>query len=98
MTNVIGNLLILAGVGCCALYTVLTRRIAANLAPLLNVALQQTAALFWALLIWPAELLHRESTHLVVISSSMWAWGGGRRHFLKIHALRPFFVFCVYTW
>ncbi len=46
-----GNLLILAGVLCCALYTVLTRRDAVILNPVLLVALQQTAALLWALLI-----------------------------------------------
>ncbi|MCK6629488.1 MAG: DMT family transporter [Anaerolineae bacterium] len=65
-----GNLLILAGVLCCALYTVLTRRDAATLDPVLLVALQQTAALLWALLIWPLEL----GTSLTAISLSAWLW------------------------
>src|SRR5215211_1084744 len=45
-STLLGNLLIVAGVCCCALYTVLTRRMAANLAPLPIVALQQTAHYF----------------------------------------------------
>lgn len=72
-SSLLGDLLIVAGV-CCALYTVLARRMAAHLAPLLIVALQQTAALLWALLIWPAELL-REITRLATIPLSLWAWG-----------------------
>ncbi|MCL4301008.1 MAG: DMT family transporter [Anaerolineae bacterium] len=69
-----GNLLILAGVLCCALYTVLTRRDAATLNPVLLVALQQTTALLWALLIWPLELGSGEMTHLTAISLSAWLW------------------------
>ena len=55
-SSLLGNLLIVIGVCCCALYTVLTRRMLATSSPLLIVALQQTAALLWALLIWPIEL------------------------------------------
>jgi drug/metabolite transporter (DMT)-like permease len=51
-----GAALILAGVLCCALYTVLSRRIAADIDPLFTVALQQTAGLAFALTIWPIEL------------------------------------------
>ncbi|GAB4451508.1 MAG: DMT family transporter [Anaerolineae bacterium] len=69
-----GNLLILVGVLCCALYTVLTRRDAATLDPVLLVALQQTAALLWALLIWPFELWAAEMINLTAISSSAWLW------------------------
>jgi drug/metabolite transporter (DMT)-like permease len=69
-----GNLLILAGVLCCSLYTVLTRRDAASLDPVLLVALQQTAALFWALLIWPLELWSGEMVSLTAISSNVWFW------------------------
>lgn len=69
-----GNLLILAGVLCCALYTVLTRRDAATLNPVLLVALQQTTALLWALLIWPLELWAGEVTRLTAISLRAWLW------------------------
>jgi drug/metabolite transporter (DMT)-like permease len=55
-TSLADNLLIVAGVGCSALYTILARRSVANTSPLLLVTFQQTAALFCALLIWPAEL------------------------------------------
>jgi drug/metabolite transporter (DMT)-like permease len=52
----VGAALILGGVLCCALYTVLSRRIAASIDPLFTVALQQTVGLVWALAIWPIEL------------------------------------------
>lgn len=71
-----GNLLILTGVLCCALYTVLTRRDAVSLNPVLLVALQQTAALLWALLIWPLELWAGEGATLTAISSGVWLWAG----------------------
>jgi drug/metabolite transporter (DMT)-like permease len=74
-SSLLGNLLIVAGVCCCALYTVLTRRMLANLAPLLIVALQQTAALLWALLIWPVELLQGDMMLLATLPLSIWAWG-----------------------
>jgi drug/metabolite transporter (DMT)-like permease len=70
----IGNLLILAGVLCCALYTVLTRRDASNLDPVLLVALQQTVALLWALLIWPFELWVGEMADLTAIGPRVWLW------------------------
>src|SRR6185503_2890878 len=60
----LGNLLIISGVCCCALYTVLTRRMLATSLPLLIVALQQTAALLWALLIWPFELWNEGTMRL----------------------------------
>lgn len=72
--SLIGNLLVLAGVFCCALYTVLTRRDAAGLDPVLLVALQQTAALLWALLIWPLELLSSEMISPTTISLGVWLW------------------------
>jgi drug/metabolite transporter (DMT)-like permease len=52
----LGNTLIFGGVLCCALYTVLAARLGHNVSPLLAVALQETLALLWALLIWPVEL------------------------------------------
>ena len=74
-TSLFGNLLIVAGVCCCALYTVVTRRMVANSSPLLIIALQQTAALLWALLIWPIELWHEGMTRLTTIPLSFWVWG-----------------------
>ena len=66
-----GGALILGGVFCCALYTVLTRRIASSIDPLPAVAVQQTVGLAWVVAIWPlkprgdaigslAELSHEE--------------------------------------
>ena len=54
--QLIGNILILGGVVCCALYTVLARRVGEGVRPLLAVALQQGLALGWAVVIWPVEL------------------------------------------
>lgn len=48
-----GSALILAGVLCCAIYTILARRLAAD--PLFTVAVQQSVALGWVLAIWPFE-------------------------------------------
>lgn len=47
-----GAVLILGGVLCCALYTVLSRRIASSIEPLPAVAIQQTVGLIWAIAIW----------------------------------------------
>ena len=52
----LGVALILGGVACCALYTVLSRKIAIDIDPLLTVTVQQTAGLLWALSIWRIEL------------------------------------------
>ena len=71
-TSLLGNLLTLLGVGCCALYTVLTRRVVANVDPIVLVALQQSFALIWALVIWSMELLRGELPNLIAISSGMW--------------------------
>lgn len=49
-----GSVLILAGVLCCAIYTILARNLDAD--PLFTVAVQQSAALGWVLAIWPFEL------------------------------------------
>lgn len=50
-----GSALILGGVFCCALYTVLMRQIAPTIDPLPAVAIQQTAGLAWVVAIWPLE-------------------------------------------
>ncbi|WP_244483291.1 DMT family transporter [Mesorhizobium sp. 1M-11] len=49
-----GSALILAGVLCCAIYTILARNLVAN--PLFTVAVQQSVAFAWVLAIWPLEL------------------------------------------
>ena len=74
-TSIFGNLLILIGVCCCALYTVITRRMVATSSPLMIIVLQQTAALLWALLIWPAELWHEGVSTLATIPIRFWVWG-----------------------
>jgi drug/metabolite transporter (DMT)-like permease len=70
----LGNGLILTGVACCALYTVLTRRMVTNLDPLLIVVLQQTLALVWALAIWPLEWAREGAVSLTAISPASWGW------------------------
>jgi drug/metabolite transporter (DMT)-like permease len=70
----LGNGLILTGVACCALYTVLTRRMVTNLDPLLIVVLQQTLALVWALAIWPLEWASEGAVSLTTISPASWGW------------------------
>lgn len=49
-----GSALILAGVLCCAIYTILARNLTAD--PLFTVAVQQSVAFAWVLAIWPFEL------------------------------------------
>ena len=71
---VLGNLLILAGVLCCALYTVLARRLELRHDPLLIVAAQEAVALVWALLIWPFELRGLGLASLGQVPLSAWAW------------------------
>lgn len=50
-----GALLIMAGVLCCATYTVVSRRLVFRLDPLYAVTLQETVALIWVMTIWPLE-------------------------------------------
>jgi len=51
--GVYGPALILTGVLCCAVYTVLARRLSTD--PLFTVTVQQTVALAWTATIWPLE-------------------------------------------
>ncbi len=62
--------LILAGVLCCAIYTVFSRRLAPTLDPLLTVAVQQTVGLAWALAIWPLELRDNPLAQLLTLPSA----------------------------
>jgi drug/metabolite transporter (DMT)-like permease len=50
-----GYALILGGVLCCAIYTILSRRIITAADPLFIVALQQSVGLAWVVVIWPME-------------------------------------------
>jgi drug/metabolite transporter (DMT)-like permease len=70
----LGNGLILLGVACCALYTVLTRQQATDLDPLLIVALQQSVALVWALAIWPLEWGRGNGVGLLSLNAATWGW------------------------
>ena len=72
----LGNLLILGGVLCCALYTVLVQYIRSDVDSLHIVALQQTVALVWALVIWPLELRSGTSVNLADLGLSTWFWAG----------------------
>ncbi len=71
--QMVGNALILAGVACCALYSVLARRAGAGLSPLLIVTLQQGVALGWALLLWPAGWTTQGLGELVSMPLGAWA-------------------------
>ena len=73
-SSLLGNLLVLAGVFFCSLYTVLTRRTVEEFDPLLVVTLQQTVAFIWALVIWPIELSKVGFTGLRTICLSAWVW------------------------
>jgi len=70
-----GAALILAGVLCCALYTVLSRRIAADIDPLFTVALQQTAGLGFALAIWPIEFIGGAGDFRALLTPTILAGG-----------------------
>ncbi len=71
-----GNLLILAGVLCCAWYTVLARRHGQGFDPLFAVTLQQTFALGWALMLLPFELNNGTFLTLLQAEISIWFWAG----------------------
>ncbi len=70
-----GAVLILGGVLCCALYTVLSRRIASTIDPLFTVAVQQTVGLAWAVAIWPLELQGGAADHLLAVSARSFLGG-----------------------
>ncbi|EWY37846.1 hypothetical protein N825_15710 [Skermanella stibiiresistens SB22] len=52
----VGNLLILLGIGCAALYVVLSSRLVVDTDPLVLLAVQQSFGFVFALLIWPLEI------------------------------------------
>jgi drug/metabolite transporter (DMT)-like permease len=73
--RLLGTSLILAGVACCALYTVLAQRMGAGFSPLLTVTVQQSLALVGAvltLLCGPAELSRITLAGLQQIPAAAW--------------------------
>ncbi len=62
--------LILGGVLCCALYTVLARKITVAIDPLFTVTLQQTVGLAWAVVLWPLEWHQQGRTPLSALTST----------------------------
>jgi drug/metabolite transporter (DMT)-like permease len=68
-----GNGLVVAGVTCCALYTVLSRKIGTRADPLFVVALQQTAGLTWAVVIWPLQPFGGAGKSMAALSINEWA-------------------------
>ncbi len=69
-----GNLLILGGVLCCALYTVLAQRARHAADPLVAVAVQQSFALLWALAILPLEIRSNSLNAWFSFDSGSWFW------------------------
>jgi drug/metabolite transporter (DMT)-like permease len=70
--NGYGDALILGGVLCCALYTVLSRKISSGTDVLFTVALQQSAGLVWVVVLWPFELRGAGDEHLLSLPWSEW--------------------------
>ncbi len=70
--NVLGNALILSGVVCCAIYTIASSRIDPNVDTLAAIAVQQTVALVWALLLLPVQSLITNGASQQPYSSQAW--------------------------
>jgi drug/metabolite transporter (DMT)-like permease len=69
-----GNLLILAAVSCCAVYTVLSRRLVDRVDPILLTAVQQTVSLLWALFIWLAANTISPAEMAAPVPAVTWLW------------------------
>jgi drug/metabolite transporter (DMT)-like permease len=69
-----GNLLILTAVLCCAIYTVLSRRLVTHIDPVLLTAVQQTVSLIWAIAIWLIAGSATTNTVTSPISLTTWIW------------------------
>lgn len=67
-----GAATILAGVLCCAAYTVLFRGIATDMHPLFVVAVQQTVGLLWVIAIWPLDSGGSGPGDLAALPVSVW--------------------------
>lgn len=70
-----GNILILGGVLCCALCTVLSRRIVAGADLLFTVALQETVGLAWAAGLWSLGLHGFAGRSFSALSRGEWIGG-----------------------
>ncbi len=69
----LGDALVLAGVACCALYSVFSRKlVTADADPLFIVALQQTAGLAWAAAMWPLQLVGAGAEPITSLSLQEW--------------------------
>jgi drug/metabolite transporter (DMT)-like permease len=68
----LGNVLILSGVVCCSLYTVLSRPLVENFSAPLALALQESLAVGMVLLIWPAELSRPLLDGLARLPAAVW--------------------------
>jgi drug/metabolite transporter (DMT)-like permease len=90
-TALVGNLLILLGVFCAALYTVLMRRQVMDFSPLLLVTLNQSVGLVGVLVVWIVEQVWFSP---IVESLSLQSWGLAAVSGLMLHAL-PFWLFTV---
>jgi drug/metabolite transporter (DMT)-like permease len=88
-TALLGNFLILIGVFCAALYTVLTRRQVMDFSPLLLVTLNQSIGLMGVLGIWMVEQVFFSAG---IENLSGQSWGLAALSGLMFHAL-PFWLF-----
>jgi len=71
-----GDALVLAGVFCCALYTVLSRKIVPGVDLLFTVALQQSAGLVWVATLWLLGSRGAGTEGVLALSWSEWIGGG----------------------
>jgi drug/metabolite transporter (DMT)-like permease len=69
-----GNLLVLTAVFCCAIYTVLSRRLVNEINPLLLTAVQQSVSLLWAVFIWFIAWQWGSATRMPALPLSVWLW------------------------
>lgn len=71
---IVGNLIIVVAVFCCAIYTVLTRQTVERVKPIPLIAVQLTVSLVLALLIWPIEFSESPWVILSNLQPSTWFW------------------------
>jgi drug/metabolite transporter (DMT)-like permease len=63
---------VLAGVACCALYTVLSKNVATSAEPLFIVTVQQSVGLIWMVAIWPFEITNATASPTAALSTGDW--------------------------
>jgi drug/metabolite transporter (DMT)-like permease len=69
-----GNILVLTAVFCCAIYTVLSRRLVDEVNPLLLTAMQQSVSLLWAAFIWFIARKWIGESGTLSLPGSVWTW------------------------